>query len=275
MYLGTAGAVTAQTNFRANVDDPRPLLAAINKVQELSRIAINYEDVPFQFAGDRVDVTERVQSVRQRAANPGIRIQVPRGGQAVFFSSVPSDAIAESLDSVMVHLLEQHAAAGFPGRYSWERAAAIPSVAPASVRDQSGQWVQVRSVLSKSVYLPIKERTAAALLEEVLQKVGESGDFRIGVARAPIQLFATTRITSGANGETAAHLINQLLIRLSAGHAKDPRSASIMSYRLLYDPGIKWYLLSVIPTRAAQPSTEPAPPATAIGGKPGQGPNKK
>lgn len=274
VFLGAVGVAGAQMNFQAAVEDPRPLLAAINAVQERSGIAINYEDVPIQFAGDKVDVTERVQSVRQRAANPGVRIEIPRGGAAVFSSSIPGDHIADSLDNVILGFLEQHAAAAFPGRYNWDRAGAIPSVVPVGVRDQSGQWVQISSVLRKSVYLPTKERTAAALLEEIVKQVAEGRDFRIGVARAPIQLFTTTRLISGANGEAAADVINQLLIKLSAGHAKDSRSASIMSYRLLYDPGIKWYLLSIVPVRAPRPASEQMPPATAIGGKPAQGPTK-
>ncbi|MBI1956223.1 MAG: hypothetical protein HYS38_07495, partial [Acidobacteria bacterium] len=39
------------------VDDPRPLYAAILKLQELSGIPINYEGVPFYYSADLKDVT--------------------------------------------------------------------------------------------------------------------------------------------------------------------------------------------------------------------------
>ena len=55
-------------------------MAMVDHLQQQFGIAINYEDPPFAYKDDIRDITDQVQSPRQREANPNVRILVPRGG---------------------------------------------------------------------------------------------------------------------------------------------------------------------------------------------------
>jgi hypothetical protein len=273
VFVAIAG--WAQQRVVIHVDDARPLGAAIGKLQDQARIAINYEDAPIQFAGDMVDVTDRVQNPQQRAANPNHRIRIPRGGRLSITATVSPGRESMDVQNALSRLIEAHAAAGYPGSYVLDTKTAIPRVAPSAVRDERGRTVPVQSVLNKVIELPYQERNAYELLKLILEQVGKDQPFKIGVATAPWQMFASRNVTSGGvAGQTAAEAIDQLFVELSRNGPNDPRTTSRMSYQLNYDPGIRWYALNVATVRWVPPPFVPLPPATAVGGKLGQGSNK-
>jgi hypothetical protein len=108
------------TTIDITVDDPRPLAAAILKIEELSGIPINYEDVPVYYSADVKDVTEEVS--RTRTSNR--RIIVARGGQL----SVPIivDAATgrlndiQAVNTALAALVSAYNSSNLPGGFEVE-----------------------------------------------------------------------------------------------------------------------------------------------------------
>src|SRR5206468_3894529 len=88
------------------VDDPRPILKAIELLELRHGWLITYEDAPYVHENDVVDQT----SPEYRAT--GRRALIPRGGKISISETLPSNAAA-----VTQMVLDDHAFRANPGRF--------------------------------------------------------------------------------------------------------------------------------------------------------------
>jgi hypothetical protein len=80
----------AQTANSVEADDPRPMMALLDKIQSARRVCINYEDPPFQNFRDVEDVTILV--FRDKTRDPSRRVLIPRGGKMQIDAALFSNA---------------------------------------------------------------------------------------------------------------------------------------------------------------------------------------
>lgn len=243
LLVGTA--VGAPSNVRIDISDPRPLKAALDVLERTLGVPINYEDPRFASSEDIVDVTEQVQSAQQRAANPRIKIAVPKGGRLTLESAVISKvpALADAL-AIAGQLRAVHEASAFPGKFAVVQVRAMATVEPSALRASDGRWSTAAPAMKTPITIAARQATAAEALAAIAAAIAERLGVKVGVGRFPFVAFANTTINLSASEEPAGVVLVRLFeqVTASGGNAvSDPT----YSYKLLYDPGVKYYLLHV------------------------------
>jgi hypothetical protein len=265
--LVPGGEVHAQSLVRVEVNSARPLKAAIDSVEEQIGMPINYEDPRFTASVDVQDVTDQVQSPRQRTANPNVRIIVPKGGALVSVRTPLADTptIGDAL-SLLTEIRGQHEASGYPGRFRVRQVGDMVTVDPISVRTLDGSWKSSVAAMDTPVTFPMMKRNAAETLILIAKTLTDSLGIKVGLGRFPMIAFANANVEIGSSDEPAGTVITRLFGQLSAVQSPRAGDLSRYSYRLLYDPGVKYYLLHVhavtpkMSQKATQPVLRVAPP---------------
>lgn len=248
------------------VNDPRPLLAAINQLQATYGVAINYEDPPFQFAGDSEDVTDKVQRPEQRAANPSVRIRIPRGGPLRWTPALIRQGNVADATPTVAQLLTLYQNEGYPGRFQMLHVSGAISVVPVAIKTERGEWHSVSPMFSTNVSIEARDRSAGELIEEILRQVSQRRGVKIGLAVAPIGMLSNVRTSIGLREVPAATILNDLFQEITRQAQPSGQSAtSLITYRLLFDPGQRYYLLTLAPV-PVKLEVEDVPPARSSGG---------
>jgi hypothetical protein len=266
LALAIGAPVCAQAPLKISVNQRRPLEAALGQLEKTLGIPINYEDPKLVCPGEIEDVTEQIQSPAQKAANPNIRIVVPKKG-AISLDSVFSakPQIADAL-SLATELRLQYEANGYAGRFTVKQVGSVPTVEPISARGSDCAWTTASPVMETRISFPALARDASDTLAVILKAVAEKVGVKIATASVPVIAFTNRRITLGANDEPANAVLVNLFEQLSSGPAA-------WSYHLLYDPGLKYYLIDIAAVQPIRPSVQPSaaspqPSAGHFGGTP-------
>lgn len=257
----SVSSLSAQASVTIEVTDPRPMKASIDQLEQRLGFPIHYEDPRFEAADEISDITDQVQSARQKAANPTVRILVPKGGRLTLPpTSISREPGLTDALSVMTQLRVAHDAAGLAGRFAVQQVGSSIIVEPRAVRGAKGDWKATGSVLDVPITLPTGQRNAMEALQLLLAEVSQKVGLKVGIGRFPIHAFANTLVTIGADGESAKVVLLRLLGQLAQPNIAVAKPRMMFSYRLLYDPGVKYYLLSInaVQTSAAiEPTTNP------------------
>ena len=273
----TTGISYGQTPSIISVNDPRALAQAALQAEKATGIAINYEDVPYAYAGDIQDVAGAVMSPEQKAANPGAQIWVPRGGQITMdLSQVPGFAQPTALTSaglqdtaVLVSgLIGVHARLNLPGVYQSSASNGALYITPTQVRSASGALVNASSPLDSKVTFPYQERTVGEIVDLILQQVSKTSGVQISVGEAPLNLILQTRTSLGASDEAARNVFGRMFFALASRPLADGARVSQLAYHLYFEPRLRYYLLNIhgvpqLNTPVAAQGTQPVPNAQA------------
>lgn len=213
-----------------DVSDHRPLALALEKLQALTGIPVNYEDVRYENPADLEDVA----TPEQRLRYPGYRLLVPRKGQ-VKASVGPHDpgSVADTVASVYA-LVASYRASGLPGDFKVDQANGMLYVAPTKMLNRAGSLQDVRPAMDTIVSMPYAERRAIDCLEAITRAVSTVIGTKIAVGAFPLT-SAEKRVACGANGESARDTLAALLSKVSETPA---------SYELLFDP-MTGYMLNL------------------------------
>ncbi len=251
----STGCFGQGTTVTLAVTDPRPVAKAVLEVERRSGVAINYEDPRIVFAGDLEDITNAVVTAEQRemAVRSGrgpVQIIVPRSrvlavpmaADATRRTPWSLDALTAALTSVVA---SNNALSDRPASFRVTRINSALFVEPVDVRDESGARVATASVLSSPITLEQVPRTAVEALESILREASKAARVRIDVGALPMRLFAS-QVTIGANSEPANEVLMRLFRSLSRdGMASTVHHPSDLSYRLLYDSQLRYYLFNI------------------------------
>jgi len=219
-----------QTSSAIEVSDHRPLADALEKLQSVTGIAINYEDVPYEHPADLEDVSTAEQRVRY----PGYRLLVPRKGQVkATVGPHAQGSVIETLASVYA-LLASYRAAGLPGDFKVDQRNGMVYVAPTKVLNRAGFLQDAQPRMETAVSIPYAERRVIDCLETITRALSAATGTIIAAGTFPFS-SAETRVTCGANGEAARDLLATLLSKVSDRPA---------SYNLLFDP-MTGYMLNL------------------------------
>ena len=258
------GQVVGETKtIEITVDDPRPLAAAVLKIEELSGIPINYEDVPVYYTADVKDVTEEVS--RTRTSNR--RILVALGGQL----SVPIvvDAVTgklndtQAVNAALLALISAYSVSGLPGSFDLEYYNGVFFVKPVRFRDETGATRAMTPVLSTPITLPEENMNWAVATRLILQQVSNATG---SDAAMLTNLGVPVEVTFGANNEPAHYVIARYLATKSApaSIASDTAWDAGLSYSLLYQPqfgyGLNVHRVASSPRWVIPPSRPYSPP---------------
>jgi hypothetical protein len=244
-------------------------------------IAINYEDVPYAYAGDISDVTDTVMTPAQKAAYPAGHILVPRGGEiSVDLMQVPGFAQRSALSlrtigsaaPLIEALIAAHSRKGFPGVYTSTSSNGAFYIIPTQVRDASGALTNIVSALDAKVNLPYQERTVGDTLDAVLQLASKVNGVEIGLGSAPFNLMLLTRVSMSAENETARSVLGRMFLTVASQTMPDGSAASLLAYHLYYEPRLKYWILNVhsVPTSqlGLAPGQSPHPVISGAGPNP-------
>ena len=221
------------------VEDPRPVAKAITMLEARYGWIITYEDPRYAYADDIVDVTEKVRrDLHKHPQGQAPRVLIPRGGHLSFEYDVIADTNLPSSPGVVVRqLLNAQAASATSARFRFETSNAIIHVIPNAIKDQSGRLTPQQSLLDTVVSLPADERTGLRTLEALTESIGKATQSRIVVGSVPVGLFLRHKDRHGVAGQKAREVLAELLERISPGRA--------LSWQLLYDPGMKIYVMNI------------------------------
>lgn len=213
MKLLALAALFAAQPF--SVVDHRPLAAILDQMELEFRTPIHYEDPRYATAKDLEDVA--TDEIKQRAKDPTFKLIVPRKASLI----VPrlSDRSAQ-----IEMALTSYKSTGLSQQFKLEQVNSSFFVVP---KDDG-------SILTVKVSLPFQERRLAEALVLVLEEVSRRAGVKVVLGQIP--LFPNLNVSVGADSEPARDVIVKILNQIGP---KDTRS-----YRLLYDPQLKYYMLN-------------------------------
>ena len=203
------GQIVGETRtIEVTVDDTRPLAAAILKIEELSGIPINYEDVPVYYSGDI-----KVADFAARAPVPpgGERTLVARGGQLSVVIVVDATTgrlkDIQAVETALAALVSAYNSSDLPGDFEIEQSNGVFFVKPVRYRDTSGATRPMTPVLSTPITFPEEKRTREQTMRLILRQVSAAAGLEIGLGG--MNLWG--EVTLGAQNEPAHHVIARML----------------------------------------------------------------
>ena len=188
------------------VNDPRPLASAIQEIERQLGLVITYEEVPWVYPPDVVDVTASVR----RDGNSSQRVVIPRGGPFVCSGSLSGET-SESQAALLEGVLEQYHAQGYPGRFSLKRTGDRFHVVVSQRRDAKGVFEIVRPMLDVPVTIPTRDRTVATMIQAIVQQVRDNTGGKVYLGLLPMNVLARARVADGAEGESARAVLARTL----------------------------------------------------------------
>lgn len=246
LVLANGFAVGQTRMVDITVDDIRPLAAAVLKVEELSGIPINYEDVPVYYPGDLEDVTDIV-----------VRTPLPAGERIIaphkrhFSVPIAADAAtgklngAQAVREALLRLIAAYSAENLPGGFELETSNGVFFVKPVRYRDATGATRSMTPVLSNRITLPQQTRDRPQTWRLILGQVSSAAGVRVEDATAMSELLGPA--TLGAENEPANQVVARFLASRSGPTplALDATWDEGLAYRLLFDATLKKYFLNV------------------------------
>ena len=221
------------------VEDARPVAKAITMLEARYGWTITYEDPPYSYADDVVDVTEKVRrDLHKYPKGQAPRVLIPKGGHLSFEYDVIVDTnLPRSPGVVVRQLLNAQAASDTSARFRLEKSNAIIHVIPSAIKDKSGRLTPQQSLLDTVVSLTSEERTGLQTLEALTESIGQATQSRIVIGNVPLGLFLRHKDRHGVAGQKARDVLIELIQRISPERP--------LSWQLLYDPGLKIYFMNV------------------------------
>jgi len=249
MILATGAGLLGQGTITLTFEDYRPLAVALDALQARCGAAINYEDPPYQNAADLEDVS----TPQQRAQSPGYHLMGPRKGTVSITANTAAftGSAADQL-FLLTGLVNSYRGNGMPGDFAIEQANGQGYVIATRVMGRDGKMIDVKSPMKVQISVPSAQRSLYDTVATILDAVSAATGERVEPGAVPNWLGPP--LTFGAEQESARDALARLFSQIS----QRP-----ISYRLLFDPTLKWYMLNMYwaPGPNAQPSAAPSNPA--------------
>ncbi|GEM_PF-893118 len=219
-----------------SVDSGRPLAEAITILEVRFGSAITYEDPPYAYAGDISDVTNTVRRDLDKF-KPGKapRVLVPKGGKFDFIVLANADRVPDQ-GRTLERLLHDYEATSKSARFRLEATADTFHVIPIAARNAFGRLEPKRPILDAKLTLSEKERTGLQEIRDFCAEVTRVTGVKTVMGTVPTAL-ASYRQRYGVTNAVARTTLAEILQRAKAGQR--------LSWRLLYDPGMKMYVLNI------------------------------
>lgn len=238
---GLVGGRGAQvvSKGRLSAQDPRPLARAVEMLQEKSGVPVTYEDPLYVHGSEVADVTA---AVRRDAANfragKAPKVLIPKGGAlAVDYDVIPGTDRPADPEAVVRQLVQAHNGGGNAGRFRVERSGKFIHVIPSEFRNAAGDLAPQPSALDAVISLPEEERSGLQTLKAICDAVGGVTQTKVVPGTIPLNLFMQHHDRRRAVNQKARDVLVALL--------ESTKRGADLSWRLLYDPGMRTYALNI------------------------------
>ncbi|MBI1954807.1 MAG: hypothetical protein HYS38_00265 [Acidobacteria bacterium] len=202
------GEVVQETEaINITVDDVSPMDATIAKIEELSGIPINYEDMPLYYASDLYDAAATMS-------------RTPRRWH--FSVSIAVDAVTGTLNdfqavkAALTAVVSAYNSSNLPGNFEVESYNGVFFVKPVQYRDATGATKPMTPVMSTPITLPQESRSRNQVLQLILDQLAKKTGFDIHGPASVIQNM-DNELTFGADGEPASHVMARFWSAGSSG----------------------------------------------------------
>ncbi len=227
-WAGAYGVAAAQQNppdlLKIAIDDAsRPLAEAADIIERTYGWIVTYEDPPFQFAQDTLDVTTSVR----RTYTPGqLPVVVPRGGRLIATIDVRAFSMSVRRQQVLEQLLSEYERQLLPGQYRIVADGDRFHLVPTLVRNRAGESFAVESILDTRIRIAPTDGPLLKVVELVRDEVSRAIGKPILIGTIPTSLMVNTRVQIDAQAGTARQILDSVL----------SRTGSKLSWRLFYGP---------------------------------------
>jgi len=224
-----------------SVQDPRPVAKALEELEARYGWVITYEDPLYLHSSETTDATALVRNDLGKYRNGAApRVLIPAGGSLSITYDVMSDTkLPLDREAVIQKVLNAHQPMGSVGRFRLEQEKdgqmlhAIPTV----TKNSSGVLLPQTAVLDTFISLSEGDRTSLQTLEAICDAVSQVTQTKVVVGTVPLALFMRQRDREGVLNQKARDVLVQTLERT--------RGSENLSWQLLYDPGMKMYVLNI------------------------------
>jgi hypothetical protein len=230
------------------VDDPRPLEAAVLSLIKRYPVAITYEDPRYEYSDDIEDITARV--LKNPSASSA-RFLVPRGGVLQADIEISSDSGQPvSIAATVQGIVNAKNVIPRGGQFRVYQSEDAFHIVPAATRDSKGAWVEQRSILDTPITLSSAEMNGVELIDAILKQVSDGSGVKLGLSGFGFSnelMSHKARVV--ATGEPARDVLMRTL------HSIDSR----FTWLLLYDPALHLYVFNLAFAAEPPPSETPLP----------------
>jgi hypothetical protein len=237
-------AIHFHTPTTLNASGSRPLADMLQKLQQLYKFPITYEEVPYENPAE-------LRASNARTAT-GVRPLFPLGGDL----DVTLDSSASTPLSATQAVLSAYTGNGLPGLYQAIEGDGRVDVIPTHVRGTNGVMRPITPVMSQPVVLPPGERRIVDSLQAMGTALSKASGFKVYILSSGIPENATADL--GSAGGAARDVIAKLGAQYGIP----------ISFQALYEPNEKAYYVnlqlvtSFIPTTTQNPAKPKKPAAS-------------
>jgi len=226
-----------EADERLFVENGRPLAEAILMLEKRFRTVITYEDPPYVYRGDIADVTESTRrDLDKYPPGKAPRVFVPTGGRLEFVIVQRPDGPPDARDT-LENLVSEYALTIPAARFRIGTSANAFHAIPISVRNPAGRLSSQTALLDAAITLPAKERNGVQAIRDFCAEVSRMTHTRVVDGTMPSQLAAYNHTYSFPRATNARVVLTQIL--------KSFEGAPPLSWRLLYDPTMKMFVLNI------------------------------
>jgi hypothetical protein len=213
-----------------NADGPRPLLRALDALQEKYGWGVDYED-PGYSANLNLSGNPPLSPQRRHPNNGAVKSE----GLTVEFNSSPASGRPPDEDSVLKMIVDAYNRSETPGRFELRRERdGRFEVVGVAVLEPSGQVVSQQPILDLSITIAARSRSANETVTLICQKLSQKS--RVQVSAGDIsKIHVRGTIKVGGTNLSARKLLSRMLTA----------TGDNSHWRLLYDASIKSYELDL------------------------------
>lgn len=230
------GALQTQTAqiIVDDINDARPLATAVRELEKRYGWIITYEEPPWEFAADLVDVTQNVRKDYD-PTKPQSKVLVPRAVPLQFTYKVPNQSQPADAMRVLAALLDSYELSGNRGKFRILRTGTVFHVVPTMSDNSQGIPTPRSSRLEVRIELEPGERTALGTVRAILRIVSSLTGTNVVIGTVPTNLLSQTTVREGANDENA----RDVLIRTLAATKRN------LSWRMFCQAGSNMCALNI------------------------------
>lgn len=206
------------------VNDPRPLAAAIMDLNRYFGWRVTYEDPLYLNDYDLLDITTSVS----RDTRSGRRTVVPKGGRLELIVAARGDVSSAGFQmSVLVDLLKKYAESGYPGQFGVRQSDGLVHVVPLTSRGVGAVDHPRQSLLDRVVSVSTSATNALDQLANLAAEVGRTGKGGLALGSVPVAELLRSRTNLGSGRSSARAQLVRIVDTIA------PR----LSWQILCQPG--------------------------------------